>query len=66
MKITLNGQNKELATSQNLHQIIEQFCKQSKHVIAEVNGHIIKSPRWTATTIKNGDTIELVSFVGGG
>ena len=45
MKITLNGQNKELATSQNLHQIIEQCCKQSKHVIAEVNGHIIKSPR---------------------
>lgn len=66
MKITLNGQEKQLDASPTLRQIIEQFCKQRTHVIAEINGEIIKSPQWEKTSLKDGDTIELVSLVGGG
>ena len=66
MKIILNGQEKKLNPSQNLAQTITQFCKETNRVIAEVNGAIIKSPEWSKTILKDGDCIELVSFVGGG
>ncbi len=66
MKITINGNPKELTQPIALDQLVGQFCKNSKHVIAEVNGEILRSPQWTGRSIKEGDVIELVSFVGGG
>ena len=70
MKVSLNGKEKNLNQTINLKQVIEQFClqacKQSNRVIAEVNGEIIKSPNWDQRILKDGDKVELVSFVGGG
>jgi sulfur carrier protein len=66
MKIIINGKEKEFMNSLQLKEVIEQFCKQSNLVIAELNGEIIKSNRWNETQLKDGDTIELVNFVGGG
>lgn len=66
MKVKLNGQDKELSNIKSLNDIIQAFCKNSRSVIAEVNGEIIKSPRWDTTAVKDGDSIELVNFVGGG
>ncbi len=66
MKITINGTPKELAHVSYLSDIVAQFCQQPKNIITEVNGQIITSPHWSHTSIKEGDTIELVAFVGGG
>lgn len=66
MKITLNGKTRELTNALNLENIVGQFCKDKNPVIAELNGEIIKNLLWEETLIKEGDTIELVSFVGGG
>lgn len=66
IKIKINGSDKEFSSSSNLKSIIEEFCKNSSRVIAEVNGTIVKNPNWEQTLIKDGDVVELVSFVGGG
>ena len=66
MKVTINGTAKELTDNSLLSDIVKQFCKESKHIITEVNGQIIPSSSWNNTSIKNNDTIELVAFVGGG
>jgi sulfur carrier protein len=66
MKITLNGQSKEFITKINLKEVVEQFCQNSNRVIAEVNGDIIRSHQWETLSLNDGDSIELVSFVGGG
>lgn len=66
MKITLNGQTKKLTDAPNLNTIVERFCKKQNPVIAELNGKIIKTPQWESTVLKDGDTLELVRFVGGG
>lgn len=66
MKINLNGQSRELDSSTTLEELIGQFCKNTKHVIAELNGEIIKAQKWTETQVKDGDHVELVNFVGGG
>ncbi len=66
MKIQLNGTNKEYVASQNLKQLITQNCKTPTGIIAEINGDIVKAPQWEETVIKDGDTVELIAFVGGG
>lgn len=66
MQISLNGRDHEFSGPATLQQVIEQFCKDSKHIIAEHNGQIVKSAQWDATKLKDGDTVELVSIVGGG
>ncbi len=67
MNITINGQTKDISgTSQTVGSLVAQFCKEKKHVIAELNGSIIPSSDWDKTGIKEADAIELVSFVGGG
>lgn len=66
MKIILNGKTQECAESVRLKSIIEQFCKDTRHVIAEVNGAIVKNTAWPEKNLADGDVVELVSFVGGG
>ena len=66
MQITINGQSKNFSSPMQLNDVITQFCKDTSRVIAELNGDIVKKTSWNTTSIKNGDNIELVSFVGGG
>jgi len=66
MKITINGTPKEFNNTIALNELVGQFCKNPKHVIAELNGEIISASQWPQRTVADGDTIELVSFVGGG
>lgn len=45
--------------------VIEQQLD-TMSLVAELNFKIIKQAEWNDTLIKEGDTIELLSFVGGG
>jgi len=66
MKITLNGQKKELNSSSSLFELIQNFASDNQRIIAEVNGEIVQNPNWNDIQIKEGDSVELISFVGGG
>jgi sulfur carrier protein len=65
MNIIINGTARQLSSA-NLSEIVSTFCKQSKHVITELNGAIVPSDQWAQTTLQDGDALELVTFVGGG
>ncbi|HBO97363.1 MAG TPA: thiamine biosynthesis protein ThiS [Candidatus Omnitrophica bacterium] len=62
----INGQKKEIFAAQNLREIVDRFSSNPAALIAEVNGTIVKKAQWDAVSVNDGDTIELVSFVGGG
>lgn len=65
MHITLNGQLTTTAAFTLLDMIIEQgFAPDA--VIAEVNFELIKRDRWQQHLLREGDTVELLNFVGGG
>ena len=66
MKIRLNGQEKELSESATLFTVIQDFAPDNPRIIAEVNGDIVSNPDWNEIQIKEGDEIELISFVRGG
>ena len=66
MNITLNGQPRVLPESSDLRTVIEQFYQIKNPVVAELNGAIINDPLWKKTLLQEGDTLELIGFVGGG
>ena len=66
MDIILNGQKENIENQTSLKAMIGQSCKDPTHVIAELNGVIVKKDSWEKHTLKDGDALELVNFVGGG
>jgi sulfur carrier protein len=66
LNITINGTSQQLTTVKNLSEIVSTFCKQSKHVLTELNGTIVPPDQWAQTNLQDGDALELVTFVGGG
>jgi thiamine biosynthesis protein ThiS len=66
MNIAINGQAKQLPDALKISEMVSQFCKDKTPVIAEVNGKVIQKHQWSEIILKEGDTVELVSFVGGG
>lgn len=49
---------------------VEQFLLESgydiKRVAVELNGDILPKVQYECTALQNGDSVEIVSFVGGG
>ena len=66
MKVTLNGEPKELATPLNLQQLLDHLSIPAGRVACEVNLKIIKRAFYGNTEIKEGDTIEIIQAIGGG
>jgi thiamine biosynthesis protein ThiS len=66
MQITVNGKIQDFEQNAPLSTLIQELCKNPEHVIAELNEQIIIKDQWGATQINDGDSLELVHFVGGG
>jgi thiazole synthase len=66
MRIILNGKSQELSRILTLQNLIQQLKENPAHVVAELNGEIIKVTQWENVVLKEGDSIELLKLVGGG
>ena len=67
MKLLING--KETPGTDGLtitKLLVEQNVKMSDMVSVEINGQIIPRTDFEATTLKEGDKIEFLYFMGGG
>ncbi|XOF32298.1 MAG: sulfur carrier protein ThiS [Candidatus Electrothrix sp. YB6] len=65
MHITLNGE-KTATAGRTLHEMVLEKGFNPDAVIAEVNFQLIKKEDWQQMPLHEGDTVELLSFVGGG
>ncbi|MEO8574966.1 MAG: sulfur carrier protein ThiS [Pyrinomonadaceae bacterium] len=66
MKITINGEIKELENEVHLAKLLELFSLPSQRVAVELNREVVRRKDWSVITIREADTIEIVHFVGGG
>jgi len=69
MKIRVNGQETELELSRDnalLSSTLESMGYRPNTIIVELNSLIINSDNWNNVSLKEGDSIEIVSIVGGG
>ena len=65
MKITVNGEPREIAPETSVSSLIEQLRLLPKNVAVELNKRLLRSEKY-GTILKEADSLEIVTFVGGG
>ena len=65
MELRVNGENKVFDTSV-LIDVISSMGLEPSRVAVELNGTIVPRSEFRDTELKDGDSLEIVHFVGGG
>ena len=66
MKVSLNGEPKELPDALTLQHLLDLLHVPAGRVACEVNLKIIKRAFYPETRLQEGDTIEIIHAIGGG
>ena len=66
MRIILNGDSFELTSPVTVTTLLERLNIDSRRVAGEHNLVVLKRALYDGTTVREGDQIEIVNFVGGG
>lgn len=66
MRIRLNGKEKEIGGGHTVRSLLRELELEPAMVVVELNRDILERDRYEDVPVRDGDTIELVHFVGGG
>lgn len=66
MKLKINGTDSELQDGITISRFLETLKIEPLRVAVEVNLQIVKKCDFNDHTLKDGDSVEIVNFVGGG
>jgi sulfur carrier protein len=66
MKIFINGETKQIVEEFNLTELLKHFSLPTERIAVELNKEVVRKKDWENISIKDGDKIEVVHFVGGG
>ena len=66
MRLVINGKESTLEPGQTVAGWLAARGLDPQAVIVEINEAIVARELWPATALKEGDRVEVVSFVGGG
>jgi len=66
MTLHLNGEPRTFPDGLTVAALVSQLGMKPDRVAVELNLDIVPRARWEATTLKDGDKLEVVHFVGGG
>ncbi|MBQ7981749.1 MAG: sulfur carrier protein ThiS [Oscillospiraceae bacterium] len=64
--ITVNGEGIENIAGKNITEYLTESGYDIKRVAVELNGDILPKAQYENTVLQDGDSVEIVSFVGGG
>ena len=63
--VKVNGEENDIA-GKTLAEYFETTKSDMKRIATELNGDIVPKATYAETVLRDGDSIEIVSFVGGG
>jgi sulfur carrier protein len=66
MRLTLNGQARDLEQENTLSDLLASLQLTEKLVLVELNGQAVQRADFPATRLGEGDTIEIVRMAAGG
>ncbi|HEY6011591.1 MAG TPA: sulfur carrier protein ThiS [Nitrospirota bacterium] len=66
MIITLNGEKRDVPEGTTVLGLLEILKIQPQRVAVELNEHIVKKDQYPETSLQQGDSLEVVSFMQGG
>ncbi|MEY8353295.1 sulfur carrier protein ThiS [Lachnospiraceae bacterium 54-53] len=64
--VMVNGKARELPENATISELLELMGCQANQVVAEHNGRMVSRESFRETAVKDGDTVEIISFMGGG
>ena len=63
--VKINGKNLD-ADGKSIAHYLESANFDTRRIVVERNGEIVPKAQYSETILKDGDCVEVVSFVGGG
>ncbi len=66
MQVTVNGENKEYPKGTALSELLKSLDIDERHVAVELNLKIVPRSQFSKKLLTENDTLEIVTFVGGG
>ena len=66
IQVRLNGKDRDVEPGQTVHTLLESLELHPGMVVVELNKEILGRDAYGEHQVQEGDTIELVHFVGGG
>ncbi len=66
LAVTVNGKPTEVAAGWTVHDFLASKRLSDGMALVELNGAILARPAYGETTLRGGDTLEVVHAVGGG
>ena len=66
MKLHVNGETRAVTEAISLAEFLEQSELAPQRVAVEVNRELVRRADYSETRLREGDRIEIVTFVGGG
>jgi len=66
MRITVNGDAREIARARNVMELIEELGLPAPTILVEHNGLALRREEWPERSLTEGDRVELVRIVAGG
>jgi sulfur carrier protein len=66
MHIIVNGESKTIPPGMTVSGLLEALGLDIRQVAVERQGHIVPRSQHPATVLNEGDTVEIVQFIGGG
>lgn len=66
MNLTVNGESLEMEGASSISDLLMHLEIKAQRVAVELNLEIVPKTEYDSTNLKDGDRVEVVSFVGGG
>lgn len=66
IRITVNGQPRSVAADVSVAALLGELNLQPIRVAVEINEELVPRKQFGDTTLRDGDRVEIVTFVGGG
>lgn len=66
MQVEVNGLKQEMPQNSNVLQLLQQFEIAAEGIAVEINLTVIDRQAYDATVLQDGDTVEIIRFIGGG
>ena len=66
MQVVINSQTRQVGSSMTVADLLRELETPPERVAVEINRELVTRKKFEETMLHEGDTIEIVTFVGGG
>ncbi len=66
LELTINGDHRRVPHAGTVAELLHRLGLDGRAVVVELNREIVRRAAHASTAVRDGDTVEIVHFVGGG